>query len=220
LARSSSDAGAPSILDTLLDYLPGGSDETKLRILGASVLLLIAFLGAVVVLVRRSHTELEAWDDEDSEADAVEVMVNIEVDEGPLLSVEDEDEEVLTVSESFATVVLEEESPSLSDELERKMEGGEGNARLERRMKRKQQREFETMAQSLQHSGLPPLAGLPPLPEGSPAPIPLPLPTPAPLPLPDLKRQAQCPSCQATFAIKDLMLKRTSCPVCQTAFEL
>ena len=121
--------------------------------------------------------------------------------------VEEEDEEVMTVSETGLVVV---EDASLATELEKKLEEGEGNARLERRMKRKQQREMQEMAASLQQ-GLPPI----PLPA-----LDLPAPAPVPLPLPDLKREAQCPSCQASFAIKDLMLKRVTCPVCQTKFDL
>ena len=107
-------------------------------------------------------------------------------------------------------------------ELERKMEEGDGNARLERRMKRKQMRE---MAEVLQ-KGLPPLPNLPPPGDLPPPAAGLPplsgtLPLPAPgMPLPDLKRGVTCPSCQANFSVKDLMLKRTTCPVCGTDFDL
>ena len=153
--------------------------------------------------------ELEAALDE--EADAIELMITPEQDEGPLLTVVDE-EEVLTVQES-AVAVIEDDPETLAKELEKKLEEGEGNARLERRMKRKQQREMSEMAAALQ-SGLPPIPLPMPLPDAAPAPA------PAPLPLPDLKREAQCPSCQANFSIKDLMLKRTNCPVCNTAFDL
>ena len=98
-------------------------------------------------------------------------------------------------------------------ELEKKLEEGEGNARLERRMKRKQQREMAAILQQ----GLPPLPlpGSQPLPEIEPN-----APAPLPLPLPDLKREATCPSCQASFTIKDLMIKRTTCPVCQEKFDI
>ena len=40
------------------------------------------------------------------------------------------------------------------------------------------------------------------------------------MPLPDLKRDVVCPSCDAKFSVKDLMLKRTTCPVCGAAFDL
>ena len=213
LSGSTSNVGSPGLLDTLFDYLPGGSDEAKYRILGLSLLGLVGFLAAVVVILRRSHTEMEELEAAlEEEADTVELMITPEQDEGPLLSVVD-DEEVLTVRES-AVAVLEDEPETLANELEKKLEEGEGNARLERRMKRKQQREMSEMAAALQ-AGLPPIPLPMPLPDAAPAPLPS-----APLPLPDLKREAQCPSCQAHFSVKDLMLKRTTCPVCNTGFDL
>ncbi|MDP6199406.1 MAG: hypothetical protein QF531_01425, partial [Candidatus Poseidonia sp.] len=211
LKGSSTSVPTPGLMDTLFEYLPGGSDEVKLRILAGSVLLFIVFLGAVIIMVRRSHSELEELEAAlESENDTVELMVTPEEDHGPLLSVDD-DEEVLTIQESSPVVLLEDEEESLADELEKKLEEGEGNARLERRMKRKQQREMAAILQQ----GLPPL----PLPGSQPVPAIEPN-APAPLPLPDLKREATCPSCQATFSIKDLMLKRTTCPVCQEKFDL
>jgi subtilisin family serine protease len=212
LSGSSSDVGSPSLLDTLFDYLPGGSDEAKLRVLGLSMVLLVGFMFIVIVVLRRSHNEMEELEALlEEEHDVVELMIKPEHDEGPLLMVED-DEEVLTVHESPA--VLLEEDESLADELAKKVESGEGNARLERRMQRKQQREHGEMVKALQQ-GLPPLPlpGLPVVGQLAPAPLPM-------LPLPELKRDAQCPSCQAQFSIKDLMLKRTTCPVCQTKFDL
>ena len=216
LKGSNAPVDSPSLFETLLDYLPGGSDEVKYRILGVSLGILVLFLGVVVVMVRRSRNEVEELLEELGEdADTVELMITPEHDAGPLVSI-DEDEE-LTVEESQLTAVMDDEDESLAAELERKLEEGEGNARLERRMKRKQQRE---MAEILQQ-GLPPLptpelpvpAVLPPL-DGS-----LPLPAPA-LPLPDLKREVNCPSCQAKFGVKDLMLKRVKCPVCDKTFDL
>ena len=211
LKGTSNTVPAPGLMDTLFEYLPGGSDETKLRILGVSVLIFVAFLGAVVVMVRRSHTELEELEAAlESESDAVELMIVPEDDQGPLLLVE-HDEDVLTVQESAATVTVEDEEASLAQELEKKLEEGEGNARLERRMKRKQQREMAAILEQ----------GLPPLPVLETQPLPLgELPPPQPLPLPEIKREATCPSCQATFTVKDLMLKSTACPVCQTKFEM
>ena len=211
LKGTSNTVPAPGLMDTLFEYLPGGSDETKLRILGVSVLIFVAFLGAVVVMVRRSHTELEELEAAlESESDAVELMIVPEDDQGPLLSVED-DEDVLTVQESAATLTVEDEEASLAQELEKKLEEGAGNARLERRMKRKQQREMAAILEQ----------GLPPLPVLETQPLPLgELPPPQPLPLPEIKREATCPSCQATFTVKDLMLKSTACPVCQTKFEM
>ena len=116
---------------------------------------------------------------------------------------------------------MDDEDETLAQELEKKLEEGEGNARLERRMKRKQQREMSEMAAALQQ-GLPPLPGvLPPLPGATLPPLDPAAPVPVqPLPLPDLKRDVSCPSCGAAFAVKDLMLKRISCPVCSHSFDL
>ena len=204
----------PGLLDTLFEYLPGGSDEAKFRLLGGLAVIFVLFLLFVAVMVRRSHAEQDdivaemVGDD-----DTVELMISPETDEGPLLAVEEEEE--LTVHEQ-PVAVMDDDEATLADALEKKLEGGEGNARLERRMKRKQQREMQEMA-SVIAQGLPPLPApqtLPPLPtiDGQ-------LPPPQ-LPLPDLKREVQCPSCSATFGVKDLMLKRTTCPVCQTKFDL
>ncbi|MEK9651212.1 MAG: hypothetical protein VW102_03345, partial [Poseidonia sp.] len=168
----------------------------------------------VAVMVRRSHAEQDDIEAEMvNDDDTVELMISPETDEGPLLAVVEEEE--LTVHEQ-PVAVMDDDEATLADALEKKLEGGEGNARLERRMKRKQQREMQEMA-SVIAQGLPPLPApqaLPPLPaiDGQ-------LPPPQ-LPLPDLKREVQCPSCNASFGVKDLMLKRTTCPVCQTKFDL
>ena len=211
---------SPSTLETLLDYLPGDSREGKLRVLGLGLSVLVIFLISIAVVVRRSRNEVEELLEEmaDEEGELVEVMITPETDVGPLLTVEDEEEE-LTIQAPVA--VMDDEEATLSEELEKKLEDGEGNARLERRMKRKQQREMSEMAAALQQ-GLPPLPGaLPPLPMADLPPLDPSAPLPAPaLPLPDLKRDVTCPSCQATFAVKDLMLKRMSCPVCSESFEL
>tara|TARA_B100000683_G_scaffold267038_1_gene300154 strand:+ start:354 stop:5243 length:4890 start_codon:yes stop_codon:yes gene_type:complete len=218
LKGSNNPVASPGLLETLLDYLPGDSDEFKYRLLAASMGLLLLFLGFVVVMVRRSHSEVEELLEEmgEGDVDGVELMITPEQDDGPLLSI-DEDAEELTVHDSQLAVIVEDEDESLADELERKLEEGEGNARLERRMKRKQQREMAAILQQ----GLPPLPApglpmpntLPPLDSNAP------LPAPA-LPLPDLKREVTCPSCNANFGVKDLMLKRITCPVCSEVFDL
>ena len=218
LSGSNTAVASPGLLETLLDYLPGESREVKMRLIGIGVGLLFLFLASIAVVVRRSRSEVEELldDMEDDEGEAVEVMINPEADEGPLLMVVD-DEEELTIQAPVA--VMDDEEETLASELEKKLEDGEGNARLERRMKRKQQREMAAILEQ----GLPPLPGaLPPLPlpalDGD-APLPAPLPAPA-LPLPDLKREVSCSSCEATFTVKDLMLKRTNCPVCGVVIEL
>ena len=224
LSGSSSGVAAPGLLETLLDYLPGESRDIKLRILGVGVGLLGLFLLSIAVVVRRSRSEvdelLEEMGETDDDVESVEVMITPEQDDGPLLTVVDDDEE-LTVQAPVA-VIVEDEEETLAAELERKLEEGEGNARLERRMKRKQMRE---MAEVLE-KGLPPLPSLPvpgelPPPAAALPPLDGTLPLPAPgMPLPDLKRDVTCPACQANFSVKDLMLKRTTCPVCGTDFDL
>ena len=218
LGSSQDEIKSPGPLETLLEYLPGESEEFKIRLLGIIALVFVSFLAFVIVSVRRSHAELEGLEAVlTEEKDTVEIMVNVELDEGPLLLI-DESEDELVVSESTVAVIVEEEE-TLAEELEKKLVDGEGNARLERRMQRKQQREMGEMAAALQQ-GLPPLplpGQLPPL-QGIPLPV-TPI-QPAVLPLPDLKRDVQCPECQASFSVKDLMLKRTNCPVCGSAFDL
>ena len=218
LKGSNNPVASPGLLETLLDYLPGDSDEFKYRLLAVSMCLLVLFLGFVVVMVRRSHSEVEELLEEmgEGDVDGVELMITPEQDDGPLLSV-DEDAEELTVHDSQLAVIVEDEDESLANELERKLEEGEGNARLERRMKRKQQREMAAILQQglppLPAPGLPMPGALPPLDGNAPLPVPA-------LPLPDLKREATCPSCQASFGVKDLMLKRITCPVCSDVFDL
>jgi len=216
LTGSNNAVSSPGLLETLLDYLPGESDEVKYRILAISMVLLVLFLGGVVVMVRRSHNEVEVMVEEMAEeGDGVELMITPELDAGPLVSI-DEDAEEITVQES-QLAVMDDDDETLAEELERKLEEGEGNARLQRRMKRKQQREMAAILEkglpALPVPALPAPGSLPPL-DGA-----APLPSPA-LPLPDLKREVSCPSCQASFGVKDLMLKRITCPVCSQTFDL
>ena len=118
-------------------------------------------------------------------------------------------------------IEVEMEEPTLADELEAKSNAGEGNARLNRRMKRKQDREIAEIVAK----GLPPLpspAELPPLPQVD---LPdVPLPTEGALPplgeLPPLRRQATCPSCQANFPVTDITRAQVTCPICSVRFNL
>ena len=156
LSGSNTAVASPGLLETLLDYLPGESRELKLRLLVGGLGVLVLFLVSIAVVVRRSRSEVEELleEMEEGEGDTVELMVTPETDVGPLLTVEDTDEE-LTVQ---APVAVMEEEETLAEELEKKLEEGEGNARLERRMKRKQQREMSEMAAVIQQN-LPPLPG-------------------------------------------------------------
>ena len=125
--------------------------------------------------------------------------------------------------------VLDDEELSLSESLAVKSESGEGNARLDRRMKRKQQREISDMVQSMSDA-------LPPLPVVEPAPLaaeidvkslpPLdagllpPLPGMPPLPMiAPPQREVTCPECSAKFTVKDMTLTRVDCPICSAKVE-
>jgi len=206
------------------------SQDQAVALLGASGVALFMFLVLVSVLVRRSRRDEESLltSMEKDDGEGVELMIQPEADQGPLLTVEDEDEGALVI---HATVVEEtDEEISLAETLEQKVEEGAGNARLERRMRRKQQREMkETLDAAMGNLQTPavPTGGAPlplpalPLPGDLPPPGQLPLPTPGGVaPLPELKRQATCPQCKATFGVKDLMLRRLPCPVCSTEIVL
>ena len=90
-------------------------------------------------------------------------MIQPEHDDGPLLSVDSEDS-VLVVGDSMSAVMEDElviEDPTLSQELERKVQDGEGNARLQRRMERKQRREVQEMVATMPLPGQLPALPLP-----------------------------------------------------------
>ena len=125
-----------------------------------------------------------------------------------------------------APIQVEMEEPTLLEELEAKSIAGEGNARLNRRMKRKQEREI---AEIIASTGLPPLPSPLPLPAIQDAEI---VPTLPPVPeldlgalpplaeLPPLRRQAVCPACSANFPVTDMMRAQVVCPICGEKFSL
>ena len=224
-----------SFLDVLLAPLPG-SQEMKLTIVGVAGLMLALFLLLVVVSIRRARSEehevyvatkvLVEGDE------SIELMILPEDDEGPLLAIDTEAEE-LVVSSSAPTILLEDEEQSLSESLEAKAESGEGNARLNRRMQRKQQREFAEIAASIPLPPLPLLqpdapnpAELPPLPALGELP-PLLGPDGLPLlgglpPLPNIappQRDVVCSECNAKFTVKDMTLRKVSCPICSNTVQ-
>ena len=163
--------------------------------------------------------------------EGIELMIQPEDDQGPLLAIDTEQDD-LVVTESSPIAVMEEDEPSLADSLEAKAESGEGNARLNRRMKRKQQREFAEITEKIQsapapvvESPLPAPSELPALPAPGALP-PLPLPGPGGLPpldgLPPLpgiappQRDVVCPNCNAKFVVKDMTLRKVTCPICSS----
>ncbi|DAC29026.1 MAG TPA: hypothetical protein HA327_05910, partial [Candidatus Poseidoniaceae archaeon] len=117
----------------------------------------------------------------------------------------------------------------LEQSLAAKAESGEGNSRLERRMKRKQQRELVELTEQminnvpqLPNQDQPPinadiaLPDLPTLPPVDGASLP-------PLPMPGMavpQKEANCLECAAKFTIKDLRLTKVKCPVCDAVVQL
>ena len=207
------ESSAPkTFFEQLIDPLPGSESTKKLiffGILGAISLLFIM----VMATLRHSNKEEEILE-EDEDADLA-IMVTVEEDD-----TDSEQELVATLSPSSPEFEIEMEEPTLLDTLEAKNASGEGSARLNRRIQRKQEREIAEII-----SKTPPV----PLP-GQLNPIPLPtvpldgepvLPALPPLPeLPPLRRDATCPSCKANFVVTDMMRSQIECPICSEKFNL
>ena len=168
----------------------------------------------MATLRHSNKEEDEVLEEEDDDADLA-IMVTVEEDD-----TDSEEELVATLSPSSPEFEIEMEEPTLLDTLEAKNASGEGSARLNRRIQRKQEREIAEII-----SKTPPL----PLP-GQLNPLPLPtlpldgepvLPALPPLPeLPPLRRQATCPSCKANFVVTDMMRSQIECPICSEKFNL
>ena len=226
-----------TFLDSLLGPLPG-SDNTKILILGISSTLFVVFLLFVIVSVRSSRREEELLaivESSDTDSESLELLIAPVEDEGPLLAIDTEAEDLIVELEAPEAIV-ESDEISLSESLEAKNEAGEGNSRLDRRMKRKQQREHSEMLESLTKN-LPPLHTIvPPVsaPDVTMAKIdeplpPLPLPESGLPPLPGLppmpmiappQREVTCSDCNAKFTVKDMTLTRVQCPICSSNVQL
>ena len=235
---SNSNDDSTSFLDTLLAPLPGDY-ETKIMILGATSALFVIFLLMIVISVRTSRRReedlLSSESGQNEDSDALELLVVPVLDDGPLLAIDTETEDLIVEMDDHpASIVLEDEELSLSASLEAKNESGEGNSRLNRRMQRKQQREITEMVESM-NTSLPPLPALPlaspgpaplvaelaakplpPLPEGSLPPL-LGLP-PLPMIAPP-QRDVTCQECAAKFTVKDMTLTRVTCPICSVKVD-
>ena len=180
------------IIDYILSPLPGDTREDKMMALGAIGGFLFVLFISVVVVLRRSHREEEELEIS-AETGDLELLIETEEDDGPLVAIDSDGESELVVSSGTTpTVYLEDEEEveqSLSEELEAKVEAGNASKRLERRMKRKNDREaqeiFENMSKNLPPlpapGELPPLGEMPPLPKLEDLP---PLPEPGQLPMP------------------------------------
>ena len=203
--KGSEDDGG--FLDVLLSPLPGDTQQEKMVALGAIGGVLFLMFVSVIVVLRRSHREEEELE-VSTETGDLELLVETEEDDGPLVAIDTDGESDLVVSTAPVNVILEdeEEEPTLSDELKAKVEAGNASKRLERRMKRKNDREakeiFENLSKTLpklpapgeltplpnpvandapQEIVLPKLDELPPLP--APGELPMP-PAPGQLPMP------------------------------------
>ena len=180
------------IIDYILSPLPGDTREDKMIALGAIGGFLFILFISVVVVLRRSHREEEELEIS-AETGDLELLIETEEDDGPLVAIDSDGESELVVSSgTMPTVYLEDEEEveqSLSEELEAKVEAGNASKRLERRMKRKNDREaqeiFENMSKNLPPlpapGELPPPGEMPPLPKLEDLP---PLPAPGELPMP------------------------------------
>ena len=211
--KGSEDGGG--FLDVLLSPLPGDTQQEKMVALGAIGGVLFLMFVSVIVVLRRSHREEEELE-VSTETGDLELLVETEEDDGPLVAIDTDGESDLVVSTAPLNVILEEEEeePTLSDELEAKVEAGNASKRLERRMKRKSDREakeiFENLSKSL--PDLPAPGELPPLPipqaNDAPQEIVLPkldelppLPAPGELPMPPAPGQLPMPPAPGTLPL-------------------
>ena len=194
-------------LAVILSPLPGDTQQEKMLALGVIGGLLFLMFVSVIVVLRRSHREEEEIE-VSTETGDLELLVETEEDDGPLVAIDTDGDSELIVSTTSIKVVLEEEveEQTLSEELEAKVEAGNASKRLERRMQRKSDREakeiFENLSKALpnlpppgelpllpvpksenaeQEAILPALEDLPPLPAPGDLPVP---PTPGQLPIP------------------------------------
>jgi subtilisin family serine protease len=228
---------SPSFIEKLLAPIPG-DDQTKTLILGGVSIGFIVFLAAIVVSVRssrRQHSQDKKLYVEtvEVESDGLELLIQPLDDDGPLVAIDSDADDLIVGSVAPVAVIEDEEDQTLSQSLEAKSTAGEGNARLNRRMKRKQEREFSEITESLSNSlpplplplpavetpglakaivPLPALEGLPPLPAlpGLPG-----LPGLPPLPaIAPPQRDVVCSECNAKFTVKDMTLRAVACPIC------
>ena len=141
-----------TFLEALLEPLPG-DETTKAAILIATVIVISSIFLYLVVSLRRSNRE---GDDEILSAtlvtseDDVEIMVEVEADDAATMAINMDAEELVVqsvVTSKLQAVVEEEET--LEQTLAAKAESGEGNSRLERRMRRKQQRELVEITEQM-----------------------------------------------------------------------
>ena len=203
--RGPDNAGA-SWIDDLLAPLPGERDMQILILSGSGLVVVVLLLAMVLTARRALRRKPDVDDEEDGNEEDVMLMITPESDESAY-AVVDETEAILAVMDDD---ILEPES-----EEEETVRPDPVNARQERRRRRAlagtvQQPEATLV---LPTPPLPDLGDLPPL---SAAPLPLPE-------LPDLpppSREATCTSCDASFTVRDLTIRKVACPICGDAVEV
>ena len=225
--------GEKSFLDTLLEPLPGDDTTKAIMLIFVALIISVIFLYLIVSL-RRTNKEVEeqilSASLATSSDDDIEIMVDIESDDEPIMAINMDAEELIVQSAvTLKAEIVDEEEETLEQSLAAKVESGEGNSRLQRRMKRKQQRDLVEVTEKIinnipqpskpPHSSadaILPLPGLPELPPPTDAILPgMPLPN---IPVP--QKEANCTECSAKFTIKDLRLTKVNCPICSAVVEL
>ena len=188
----------------------------------------------LVVSLRRTNKEVEEQILSASlvttSEDDIEIMVDIESDDEPTMAINMDAEELVVQSVvSPKAVIVDEEEETLQESLTAKVESGEGNSRLQRRMKRKQQRDLVEMTEKMINNIPQPIEAIPtPIDAVLPVPALPDLPPPAGailpgMPLPNMpvpQKEANCTECSAKFTIKDLRLTKVTCPICSAVVEL
>ncbi len=220
-----------TFLETLLEPLPG-DETTKALIFGSTLVIVAVIFLYLVVSLRRSNREEEEEIPSASivvSEDDVEIMVEIEADDAAIAINLDAEELVVQSVVAPKVAIVEEPEVTLEQSLAAKAESGEGNSRLERRMKRKQQRELvELTEQMINNVPQPPSIDLPPI-DAEVQPTDLPALPPVdgapqpPLPMPGMtvpQKEAKCVECSAKFTIKDLRLTKVKCPICDAVVQL
>jgi hypothetical protein len=222
-----------SFLETLLEPLPGDATTKAVMLIFVALIISLIFMYLVVSL-RRTNKEVEEQILSASlvatSEDDIEIMVDIESDDEPTMAINMDAEELVVQSVvSPKAVIVDEEEETLQESLTAKVESGEGNSRLQRRMKRKQQRDLVEMTEKMINNIPQPIEAIP-APVDAVLPVPaLPnLPPPADailpgMPLPNIpvpQKEANCTECSAKFTIKDLRLTKVKCPICSAVVEL
>ena len=222
-----------SFLETLLEPLPGDATTKAVMLIFVALIISLIFMYLVVSL-RRTNKEVEEQILSASlvatSEDDIEIMVDIESDDEPTMAINMDAEELVVQSVvSPKAVIVDEEEETLQESLTAKVESGEGNSRLQRRMKRKQQRDLVEMTEKMINNIPQPIEAIP-APVDAVLPVPaLPnLPPPADailpgMPLPNMpvpQKEANCTECSAKFTIKDLRLTKVKCPICSAVVEL